>query len=132
MLVTINISKGWKTWSEMAKGLEPQMNEQGAKMLWAGANPDETAVYVLAEMKDPSFVKSFGERPDIVAIREAAGADVASTTPLTQIDQYFMGQDYKSKVRLICEGGYINTQPRAMSLPQGGQSVNKYAKESLY
>ena len=23
MLVTINISKGWKTWSEMAKGLEP-------------------------------------------------------------------------------------------------------------
>ncbi len=91
MLVTINISKGWKTWSEMAKGLEPQMNEQGAKMLWAGANPDETAVYVLAEMKDPSFVKSFGERADIVAIREAAGADVASTTPLTQIDQYFMG-----------------------------------------
>ena len=41
--------------------------------------------------KDPSFVKLFGERPDIVAIREAAGADVASTTPLTQIDQYFMG-----------------------------------------
>ena len=54
-------------------------------------NPDETAVYVLAEMKDPSFVKSFGERPDIVAIREAAGADVTSTTPLTQIDEYFMG-----------------------------------------
>ena len=70
MLVTINISKGWKTWSEMAKGLEPQMNEQGAKMIWAGANPDETAVYVLAEAKDPSFVKTFGERPDIVEIRD--------------------------------------------------------------
>ena len=66
MLVTINISKGWKTWSEMAKSLEPQMNEQGAKMIWAGANPDETAVFVLAEAKDPSFVKTFGERPDIV------------------------------------------------------------------
>ena len=76
MLVTINISKGWKTWSEMAKGLESQMNEQGAKMIWAGANPDETAVFVLAEAKDPSFVKSFGERADIVEIREAAGADV--------------------------------------------------------
>ena len=25
MLMTINISKGWETWSEMAKGLEPQM-----------------------------------------------------------------------------------------------------------
>ena len=71
MLVTINISKGWKTWSEMAKGLESQMNEQGAKMIWAGANPDETAVFVLAEAKDPSFVKTFGERADIVEIREA-------------------------------------------------------------
>ncbi len=39
MLMTINISKGWETWSEMAKSLEPQMNEQGAKIIWAGANP---------------------------------------------------------------------------------------------
>ena len=91
MLVTINISKGWKTWSEMAKSLEPQMNEEGAKMIWAGSNPDETAVFILVEMKDPSYVKSFGERPDIVAIREEGGADVASTTPLSQIDQYFLG-----------------------------------------
>ena len=90
MLVTINISKGWKTWSEMAKGLESQMNEQGAKMIWAGANPDETAVFVLAEAKDPSFVKTFGERADIVEIREAGGADVLSTIMMTQIGEYFL------------------------------------------
>ena len=90
MLVTINISKGWKTWSEMAKSLEPQMNEQGAKMIWAGANPDETAVFVLAEAKDPSFVKTFGESADIVEIREAGGADVSSTTVMTQIGEYFL------------------------------------------
>jgi hypothetical protein len=42
-------------------------------------------------MKDPSFIKSFGEREDIVAIREAAGADVSSTTPIAQISNYFMG-----------------------------------------
>jgi len=75
----------------MAKSLEPQMNEQGAKIIWAGANPDETAAYVLVEMKDPSYVKSFGERPDIVAIREEGGADVSSTTPLAQIDKYYIG-----------------------------------------
>ncbi|MDB4026876.1 hypothetical protein N9505_05760 [Candidatus Thioglobus sp.] len=91
MLMTINISKGWETWSKMAKSLEPQMNEQGAKIIWAGANPDETAAYVLVEMKDPSYVKSFGERPDIVAIREEGGADVSSTTPLAQIDKYYIG-----------------------------------------
>ena len=91
MLVTISISKGWETWSEMAKGLEPQMNEVGSKILWAGCNADETAVYVLVEMKDPSYIKSFGEREDIVAIREAGGADVSSTSPIAQMGSYFMG-----------------------------------------
>ena len=90
MLVTINISKGWETWSEMAKGLEPQMNEVGSKILWAGCTADESAVYVLVEMKDPSFLKSFGEQQEIVAIREAGGADVSSTTPITEISNYFM------------------------------------------
>ena len=46
---------------------------------------------VLVEMKDPSFLKSFGEQEEIVAIREAGGADVSSTTPITQISNYFMG-----------------------------------------
>ena len=75
----------------MAKGLEPRMNEVGSKILWAGCNADESAVYVLVEMKDPSFLKSFGEQKEIVAIREAGGADVSSTTPITQISNYFMG-----------------------------------------
>ena len=91
MLVTINISKGWNVWSEMAKGLEPQMNEVRSRILWAGCNADETAVYVLMEMKDPSYIKTFGEREDIVAVRQAAGADVSSTTPIAQIGNYFMG-----------------------------------------
>ena len=91
MLVTINISKGQETWAQIAKGLEPRMNEVGSKILWAGCNADESAVYVLVEMKDPSFLKSFGEQEEIVAIREAGGADVSSTTPITQISNYFMG-----------------------------------------
>ena len=91
MLVTINISKGWKTWSQMVKGLEPRMNEVGSKILWAGCNADESVVYVLVEMEDPSFLKSFGEQEEIVAIREAGGADVSSTTPIAQISNYFMG-----------------------------------------
>ncbi len=74
----------------MAKGLEPRMNEVGSKILWAGCNANESAVYVLVEMKDPSFLKSFGEQQEIVAIREAGGADVSSTTPITEISNYFM------------------------------------------
>ena len=76
----------------MSKGLEPRMNEVGSKILWAGSNADESAVYVLVEMKDPSFLKSFGEQQEIVAIREAGGADVSSTTPITEISNYFISQ----------------------------------------
>ena len=101
MLVTINISKGWETWSQMAKSLQPRMNEVGSKILWAGCNAEETAVYVLVEMKDPSFLKSFGEQEEIVAIREAGGADVSSTTPITQISNYFMGQSSDTKIKFF-------------------------------
>ena len=90
VLITVKISKGWDTWLEMAKSLEPQMNEVGAKMIWAGCNADETAIYVLAEMQNPEQIKTFGERDDIVTLREAAGADVSSTTPIAQIGKYFL------------------------------------------
>ena len=73
------------------KVCKPRMNEVGSKIIWAGCNADETAVYVLVEMKDPSFLKSFGEQEDIVAIREEGSADVLSTTPITQISNYFTG-----------------------------------------
>jgi hypothetical protein len=91
MLMTINISKGFKVWSEMAKSLEPEMNKVGAKMVWAGANPDESAVFVVMEMQDPSQIKTFGERPDIAKRREEAGADVTSTTMISPIGEYFVG-----------------------------------------
>ena len=61
----------------------------GLKFLWTGCNADESAVYVLVEMKDPFFLKSFGEQQEIVAIREAGDADLSSTTPITEISNYF-------------------------------------------
>ena len=74
----------------MAKSLEPQMNEVGAKMIWAGCNQDETAIYALVEMQNPEQIKTFGERADIIELRESAGADVFSTTPIAQIKNYFL------------------------------------------
>ena len=58
---------------------------------FSGLDVNESAVYVLVEMKDPSFLKSFGEQQEIVAIREAGGADVSSTAPITEISKYFIG-----------------------------------------
>ena len=92
LLVTVKISKGFKTWTEMAKSFEDEVGEKGAKMIWAAANPDETSVYVLMDVPDPEFMKTFGERPDVVKRREEAGADVSTTTVITQIGDYWLGQ----------------------------------------
>ena len=91
LLVTVKISKGFKTWTEMAKSFEDEVGEKGAKMIWAAANPDETSVYVLMDVPDTEFMKTFGERPDVVKRREEAGADVSSTTVITQIGDYWLG-----------------------------------------
>ena len=91
LLVTVKISKGFKTWTEMAKSFEDEVGEKGAKMIWAAANPEETSVYVLMDVPDPEFMKNFGERPDVVKRREEAGADVSSTTVITQIGDYWLG-----------------------------------------
>ena len=92
MLVTVKISKGFKTWTEMAKSFEGEQGAEGAKIVWAATNPDETSVYVMMDVPDPEFIKTFGERPDVVKRREEAGADVSTTTVITQIGDYWLGQ----------------------------------------
>ena len=89
MLVSVNISKGFSVWLEMAKSLNPEMEEVGVKMVWSGTNPDESKVFMIVDMKDPSQMKTFGEREDVAKARADAGADVASTTIISQI-----GEDY--------------------------------------
>ena len=72
----------------MAKSLEPAMNKIGGKMILTGGNADETSVNAIAEMQYPSQIKTFSERSDIKAIREAGGAVVASTTVISLISKY--------------------------------------------
>ena len=91
MLVTVNISKGFARWKEMAKSLNPEMEKVGVRMVWAGTNPDESKVFMIVEMQDPSQMKTFGEREDVAKARAEAGADVASTTVISPI-----GSDYLS------------------------------------
>ena len=72
----------------MAKSLESELSKIGGKMILAGANADETSVNAVAEMQYPSQIKTFSERSDIKAIREAGGAVVASTTVISPISEY--------------------------------------------
>ena len=54
MLVSVNISKGFDVWLKMAKSLNPEMEKVGASMIWAGTNPDESKIFMIVEMQDPS------------------------------------------------------------------------------
>ena len=92
ILVTVNISKGFKTWTKMAKTMQDFAGTEGAKIIWAAANPDETAVYVMMDVPNPEFMQSFGLREDVKKAREDAGADVASTTVITQIGEYWLAE----------------------------------------
>jgi len=74
MLVTVNISKGFARWKEMARSLNPEMEKVGVKMVWAGTNPDESKIFMVVDMQDPSQMQSFGER--------------VASSPRTQIYQY--------------------------------------------
>ena len=91
ILVTVKISKGFKTWTEMAKSFEDEMPMEGAKIIWAAANPDETSIFVMMDVPDSEFMKTFGERPDVAKRREEAGADVSSTTVISPIGDYWLG-----------------------------------------
>ena len=91
LLVTVKISKGFETWREMAKSLEDEAGAEGAKIIWAAANPDETSVYVMMDVPNPEFMQTFGLRDDVKKAREDAGADVSSTTIVTQIGDYWLG-----------------------------------------
>ena len=53
-LSTFKITKGFDTWLKMYKEIEPDLNELGIKILWAGTNSDETKVFDITEVKDPS------------------------------------------------------------------------------
>ena len=91
ILVTVKISKGFKTWTEMAKSFEDEMPAEGAKIIWAAANPEESSVYIMMDVPNPEFMKTFGERSEVTKRREEAGADVSSTTVITQIGDYWLG-----------------------------------------
>ena len=91
LLVTVKISKGFETRTEMAKSMEEEAGAEGAKIIWAAANPDETSVYVMMDVPNPEFMQTFGLREDVKKAREDAGADVSSTTIVTQIGDYWLG-----------------------------------------
>ncbi len=83
MLLTVNISKGFARWKEMAESLNPEMEKVGVKLIWAGTNQEKSKIFKIVHMVDASQIKTFGERPDIFKARTEVGTVVASTTVIS-------------------------------------------------
>ena len=88
-LSTFKITKGFDTWLKMYKDIEPDLNELGIKILWAGTNSDETKVFDITEVKDPSKFEVLVKREDITKKREDAGVELESQEVIGSISKEY-------------------------------------------
>ena len=92
-LSTFKITKGFDTWLKMYKEIEPDLNELGIKILWAGTNSDETKVFDITEVKDPSKFEVLVKREDITKKRADAGVELESQEVIETISKEYWAQD---------------------------------------
>ena len=88
-LSTFKITKGFDTWLKMYKEIEPDLNELGIKILWACTNSDETKVFDITEVKDPSKVEVLVKREDITKKRADAGVELESQEVIETISKEY-------------------------------------------
>ena len=86
-LSTFKITKGYDTWLKMYKEIEPDLEELGIRILWAGTNSDETKIYDVTEVKDPSKFEELTKRDDITKKRADAGVILESQEVIETISK---------------------------------------------
>ena len=89
-LSTFKITKGFDTWLKMYKEIEPDLNELGIKIIWAGTNSDETKVFDITEVKDPSKFEVLVKREDITKKRDDAGVELESQEVIETISKEYL------------------------------------------
>ena len=67
--------------------IDPDLYELGIKLLWAGRNSDETKVYDVTEVKDPSKFEILTKREDITKKRIDAGVELESQEVIETISE---------------------------------------------
>ncbi len=88
-LSTFKITKGFDTWLKMYKEIEPDLNELGIKILWAGTNSDETKVFDITEVQNPANFEILVKREDITKKRADAGVELESQEVIETISKEY-------------------------------------------
>ena len=86
MVSTFEITKGFDRWLQLVDvELKSKLEEYGVKVHFACANDDETRVYDMSEIEDPSRVEAFLRDEEVIKLRAEAGVNPDSTDVLSTV-----------------------------------------------
>ena len=80
MYASVDISKGWNIWINMAEVLNSDMvSVGGMEFIFKGCETDEKKIHLIMEVESMEKSQEWLTRPDILQKRIEAGAVVEST-----------------------------------------------------
>ncbi|MEE2774999.1 MAG: hypothetical protein VYE27_08810 [Pseudomonadota bacterium] len=89
ILSTFEITKGFDRWLHLVDvELKPLLEKYKITVHFACANEDQTRVYDLTELKDPSMVDALMKDEEIFKLRAAAGVNMESSEVLTAVGKH--------------------------------------------
>ena len=89
VLSTFEITKGFDRWLHLVEvELKPLLEKYKIKLHFACTNEDQTRVYDLTELEDPSLLEALMGDEEIVRLRTEAGVNLSSSEVLASVGQY--------------------------------------------
>ena len=89
ILSTFEITKGFDRWLHLVDvELKPLLEKYKIRVHFACANEDETRVYDLTELQDPSMVDALMKDEEILKLRKEAGVNMTSAEVLTTVGKH--------------------------------------------
>ena len=83
---TFEITKGFNRWRHLVDvELKSKLEEYDVKVHFACANEDETRVYDMFEIEDPSRVEAFLSDEEVIKLRTEAGVILDSSDVLSTV-----------------------------------------------
>ena len=86
MVSTFEITKGFDRWLQLIDvELKSKLEKYGVKVHFACANEDETRVYDMFKIEDPSRVEAFLMDEEVIKLRTEAGVVLDSSDVLSTV-----------------------------------------------
>ena len=93
VLSTFEITKGFDRWLQLVEvELKPLLEKYKVKLHFACTNEDQTRVYDLSELEDPSLLEALMGDAEIVRLRSEAGVNLSSSEVLASVSQHKVWQ----------------------------------------